>query len=111
MANGHKCYRCTPVDPATLVPDVAKLGTLESTATDNGEEIFFTSGYSAREIALKRARETNGHVYVNNVSRQIKRPDLTVPVAYAVATSPVFTLRPQDEHHKSMYRAYWPPLT
>jgi hypothetical protein len=98
------------VDPNTLVPDVTTLGTLESTATDSGDEIFFTSGYSAREIALKRARETNGQVYVNNVSRQIKRPDLTVPVAYAVATSPVFTVRPQDEYHKSVYRAYWPPL-
>jgi hypothetical protein len=94
-----------------VVLDAAKLDSLETTAADNGEQVFFTSGYSAREIAQKRARETNGHVYVNNVSRNIKRPDLTVPVSYAVAASPVFTLRAKDEWHNSVYRAYWPPLT
>ena len=107
---GHKCYRCSVVDPATYPVDLTKLDTLETTSTENGDEIFFTSGYSAREIAQKRARETNGRVYVNNLSRTIRRPDLTLPVAYAVARSPVFTLRGQDEWHDAVYRAYWPPL-
>jgi hypothetical protein len=72
--------------------------------------VFFVSGYSAREIAQKHAREIDGRVYVNNISREIRRPDLTVPVAYAVAKSPVYTLKKPDELHKTVYRAYWPPL-
>lgn len=111
MASAHKCYRCSLVDPNTTVLDAAKLDSLETTAADGGGEIFFTSGYSAREIAQKRAREMNGRVYVNNVSRNIRRPDLTVPVSYAVSTTPVFTVRAQDEFHNSPYRAYWPPLS
>jgi hypothetical protein len=111
MTRGHKCYRCSLVDPGTVSMDSAKLDTLEMTLTENGDEIFFASGYSAREIAQKRAKETNGRVYVNNVSRNLKRPDLTLPVAYAVARSAVFTLRGQDEWHNTVYRAYWPPLS
>jgi len=107
---GHKCYRCSLVDAAAHPVDVTKLDTTETTSTDGGDEIFFASGYSAREIAQKRAKETDSRVYVNNVSRNIRRPDLTMPVAYAVAKSPVFTLRGQDEWHSSVYRAYWPPL-
>ena len=108
----HKCYRCSLVDPATTpaAVDVTKLDTLATTLAENGDEIFFASGYSAREIAQKRAKETNGRVYVNNLSRNIRRPDLTMPVAYAVAKSPIFTLRGRDEWHDSVYRAYWPPL-
>ena len=107
----HRCYRCSPVEEqATGVADTTKLDSLEATAAEGGDEVFFVSGYSAREIAQKRARETNGNVYVNNLSRNIRRPDLSYPVAYAVAKSPVFTLRGRDEWHKSVYRAYWPPL-
>jgi hypothetical protein len=90
--------------------DAIKFDSLEATAADGGGEVFFVSGYSAREIAQKRARETNANVYVNNLSRNIRRPDLSYPVAYAVARSPVFTVRGRDEWHKSTYRAYWPPL-
>jgi hypothetical protein len=107
---GHKCYRCAPAEG--IEGDLlTKLDSMEATSSEGGDEIFFTSGYSAREIAQKRAKETNGRVYVNNVSRNLRRPDLTVPVAYAVAASPVFTLRAPDEWHGSVYRAYWPPLS
>jgi hypothetical protein len=108
--NGHKCHRCNLVDPKTSPVETSKLDTVDGTLTEDGDTIFFASGYSAREIALKRARETNASVYVNNLSRNIRRPDLTVPVAYAVARSPVFTLRAPDEWHGSVYKAYWPPL-
>jgi hypothetical protein len=107
----HTCYRCClePIDDPSTV--LGKVESLEGTRADDGGEVFFTSGYSAREIAQKRARETNALVYVNNVSRKIKRPDLSVPVAYAVATSPVYTLKRSDDLHAGVYRAYWPPLT
>lgn len=107
---GHKCYRCSLVDRGTDAGDLAQLDTITATLAEDGSEVFFTSGYSAREIAQKHARETNGRVYVNNVSRNIRRPDLSIPVAYAVAHSPVFTLRGRDQWHDSVYRAYWPPL-
>ena len=110
-ANGHKCYRCSPVEPGTGPVDLTMLDTITTTSAEGGGEVFFTSGYSAREIAQKRAKETNGRVYVNNVSRNIRRPDLSIPVAYAVACSPVFTLRARDQWHDSVHRAYWPPLS
>lgn len=111
MATSHRCYRCRPLQEDEYRGDADMLETLETTSSEAGDEVFFTSGYSAREIAQKRASETDGTVYVNNVSRKIRRPDLTVPVSYAVARSPVFTLRAPDELHRSVYRAYWPPLT
>ena len=111
MSQGHKCYRCAPVESDAFPLDPTHFDSLEMTATEEGDEIFFTSGYSAREIAQKRARETNGRVYINNVSRNIRRPDLTVPVAYAVARSAVYTVRGRDQWHDSVYRAYWPPLS
>jgi len=86
------------------------LDSIETTFSDSGDEVFFTSGYSAREIAQKHARTTGGQVYVNNISRTIKRPDLTVSVAYGVAKGPVYTLRSPDAAHDKVYRAYWPPL-
>ncbi len=106
----HTCYRCClePMENASAV--LERVESLAGTLSDDGGEVFFTSGYSAREIAQKRARETNAAVYVNNVSRKIKRPDLTVPVAYAVSTSPVYTLKGPDDLHAGVYRAYWPPL-
>jgi hypothetical protein len=89
---------------------IPALETLETTFSVNNDELFLTSGYSAREIAQKHARETGGTVYVNGVSRKIKRRDLTVPVAYAVSRSPVYTLRAPDGAHDRVYRAYWAPL-
>ena len=111
----HKCYRCRPHEvqgPFKQQGDESApaLESIETTFSDGGEEVFFTSGYSAREIAQKHARQTGGQVYVNNISRTIKRPDLTVSVAYGVAKSPVYTLRPPDPAHDKVYRAYWPPL-
>jgi len=111
----HACFRCAPHNvqgPFREQGDegAPELESIDTTFSDNGDEVFFASGYSAREIAQKHGRETGGAVYVNNVSRKIKRRDLTVAVAYAVAKSPVYTLRAPDQCHAGVYRAYWPPL-
>ena len=104
----HSCYRCAPQD--VPVPDAADLDSLATTAAEDGSAVFCASGYSAREIAQRHARETGGRVYVNSVSRNVRRRELTVPVAYAVATGPVYTVRGPDQWHATVYRAYWPPL-
>ena len=111
----HACYRCAPHDVQGPFRQQGHEGapaleSLETTLAESGEEVFFTAGYSAREIAQNRARETGGRVYVNNISRDIKRPSITAPVGYAVAKTPVYTLRGPDEWHDKVYRAYWPPL-
>ena len=80
------------------------------TSSEDGSKIFFASGYSAREIALKHAHETNAQVYVNNVSRTIRRRNLTVPVSYAVSKSPVYTVCDSDNWHDDIHRVYWRPL-
>ena len=104
----HKCHRCKLHDGP--LGEGVELDSIEATLADNGAEIFFTSGYSAREIAQKRARETGGQVYVNNVSRNVRRRYLSVPVSYGVASGAVYTLRGPDGWHRGVYRAYWPPL-
>ena len=104
----HKCYRCEPETDAAATQ--GPLGTIEATRCDSGEEIFFASGYSAREISQKHAREHGGHIYVNNVSRAIKRPELTVWVGYAVAKTPVYTTFGPDDAHTTVHRVYWRPL-
>ena len=111
----HSCYRCMPHESQGPFRQqghekAPALETIETTFSDKGDEVYFTSGYSAREIAQAHARETGGQIYVNNISRNIKRPNLTVPVAYAVSKSPVYTLKGTDEWHDKVYRAYWPPL-
>ena len=111
----HSCHRCVTHDVQDGfrqpgAEDAPELETLETTFADGGEEVFFASGYSAREIAQRHVREHGGQIYVNNISRKIKRRDLTVSVAYAVAKTAVYTLRGPDEHHTRVYRAYWPPL-
>ncbi len=111
----HTCYRCCPHDvqgPFRLLQtgEGPELESIETTFADSGEEVFFASGYSAREIAQKHAREAGGQVYINNISRKVKRRELNVSVAYAVAKSPVYTLRGPDEWHDKVYRAYWPTL-
>lgn len=114
-ARRHTCYRCIPHDtqgPFRQQGDenAPALESIETTLSETMEEVFYTSGYGAREIAQKHAREAGGQVYVNNVSRNIKRRDLNVPVSYAVSKSPVYTLRGPDELHDGVYRGYWPPL-
>ena len=111
----HTCHRCVVHDVQGPfrqqgAEDAPELESLETTFSDGGEEIFFTSGYSAREIAQRHAREHSGQIYVNNISKKIKRRDLIVPVAYAVAATPVYTLRAPDEWHPQVYRSYWPAL-
>lgn len=110
VAKRHSCYRCSVeiLDEASALRE--KVETLEGTLSENGDEVFFASGYGAREIAQKRARESNGRVYINNVSRNLKRRDLSVPVAYAVSGSAVYTVKAPDDWHQGIYRAYWPPL-
>ena len=87
------------------------LESIEATATDAGGEIFFCSGYSAREIAQKHQKDSGGTIYVNSVSRKIVRKDFQLatnaPVYYAVAESPVYTVIERDGQ---VVRAYWPPL-
>jgi hypothetical protein len=111
VASRHSCYRCSieSVDVSSTAREIIE--TIEGTFADNGDEVFFASGYGAREIAQKHARESSAQVYVNNVSQKIKRRDLSVPVGYAVSKSPVYTLKGPDNWHKSIYRAYWPPLS
>lgn len=110
----HTCFRCAPHHPDVTLPGPVEggpqLDTIESTFAEGGEAIFYASGYSAREIAQKHAREIDGEIYVNSISKRIRQPDLTVPVFYAVARSPVYTVRPPDALHAAVYRAYWPPL-
>jgi len=111
----HRCYRCSVHDAQGPfrhqgVDEAPEVESLETTCAEGGEQVFFASGYSAREIAQRHAKEHGGQVYVNNISRKIKRRDLSVPVAYAVAKTPVYTLRAPDTLHEKVYRAYWPPL-
>ena len=84
---GHKCYRCSLVDRGTDAGDLAQLDTITATLAEDGSEVFFTSGYSAREIAQKHARETNGRVYVNNVSRNIRTCRSPSPTRWRTARS------------------------
>jgi len=115
LSKKHNCYRCAPHDVQGPFrqeghEDAPALESIETTFSEVVGEIFFTSGYGAREIAQKHAREAGGQVYVNNISRKIKRRDLNISVYYAVAKSAVYTLRGTDEWHEGVYRAYWPPL-
>lgn len=87
-----------------------ELESLDTTFAEDGEEIFFTTGYSAREIAQRHAREKGGQIYVNNISRGLKRRDLTAPISYAVSKAPEYALRGPDQWHGRAYHAYWPSL-
>jgi len=104
----HRCHKCRP--HGEPIGEGVELDSIDSTFAEGGGEVFFTAGYSAREIAQKRARESGGQVYVNNVSRNVRRRDLSVPVAYAVANGAVYTVRGADAAHGEPYRSYWPPL-
>ena len=87
------------------------LESYETTFADTGGEIFFTSGYGAREIAQKHQSESGGEIYVNSVSRKIVRKDFKLatnaPIYYGVAKSPVYTLLRRDD---KVVRAYWPTI-
>lgn len=86
------------------------LESIETTCSENGE-IFYYSGYSAREMAKRHQQESGGAIYVNSVSRKIIRKDFNLatnaPVYFAVAKTPVYTL---IRKNGSVVRAYWPPL-
>jgi hypothetical protein len=88
-----------------------ELESIETTYADDGEEIFFTSGYSAREIAQRHHAEHGGTIWVNSVSRKIIRKDYqfatNAPVYFAIHNSPVYTLLERDG---KVVRAYWPAL-
>ncbi len=85
--------------------------TIETTFSDGEDEIFFCSGYSAREIAQRHHRDSGGTIYVNSVSRKILRKDFNLatnaPVYYGVSASPVYTLIRKEG---KVVRAYWPAL-
>ena len=86
-----------------------ELQSIDTTFCDSGSEIFFCSGYSAREVAQLHQKDTGETIYVNSVSRKIVRRDFKLatnaPVYYAVADSPVYTLISKDG---KVVRAYWP---
>lgn len=118
ISQRHTCYRCVPHEIQSPFrqqghEDAPALESIDTTYSEERDEIFFASGYSSREIAQKHAQESGGQVYVNNISRNIKRRELSntlAPVFYAVAKSPIYTLRLPDSLHDRVYRAYWPPL-
>ena len=55
------------------VDGAPELESLDTTFAEDGQEIFFATGYSAREIAQRHAREKGGQIYVNNISRKLRR--------------------------------------
>jgi len=111
----HKCYRCRPHDGTGPFRQTdgegPELESVETTFSEAEGEVTFTAGYSAREIAQNRARQTGGQVYVNEVSPNIRRRGASGSVEYAVATSAVYTLCAPDACHDHVYRAYWRPLS
>lgn len=88
-----------------------ELESITTTFSDDGKEVFFCSGYSAREIATRHLKDSGGKIYVNAVSRKIIRGDFAnasnAPVYYGVSAAPVYTLIRQDG---KVVRAYWPEL-
>lgn len=108
---GHSCYRCELLGEAECEGlDESILDTIEATYSASGGEVFFMAGYSAREIARRRALECDGRVFVNNVSTNVRRPGEDTPAEFAVSRDEVHTLRPADECHPTAYRAFWRPL-
>jgi hypothetical protein len=98
-------------DPGQAEGDGPELESVDTTYADDGNEIFFVSGYSAREISQRRHQENGGTIWVNSVSRKIVRHDYqyatNAPVYYAVHPSPIYTLIRRDG---KVLRAYWPAL-
>ena len=87
-----------------------ELESLETTFVETGGEVFFFQGYSARQMAERHQRESDGTIFINSVSRKIVGQHLgtNAPVYYAVADGPVYTLiRKEGE----VVRAYWPTLS
>ena len=62
-------------DPGQAEGDGPELESMDTTYADDGNEIFFVSGYSAREISQRRHQEQGGTIWVNSVSRKIVRHD------------------------------------
>jgi hypothetical protein len=105
-------YRVEPHEmPGAPADDRPELESITTTFTDDGGVIFYASGYSAREVALRHQRDAGGRIYINSVSRKIVRSDFetatNAPVYYAVAASAVYTLIRRDG---MVLRAYWPEL-
>jgi hypothetical protein len=105
-----KCVSIEDDDPYLQQPESQRppLESLEATFSDGGDEIMYYTGYSALQIAARRAQEIGGHIYTNNISPQITRRDLNRPVDYAVSKTPVYTLMPPDEESDRIFRCYWP---
>jgi hypothetical protein len=109
-------YRVEPHDTQGPYSDTAggegpELESIATTFADGGGEIFFASGYSAREVASRHLRDSGGKIYVNSVSRKIVRSDFAnasnAPVYYGVSATPVYTLIRREG---KVVRAYWPEL-
>jgi len=105
-------YRIEPHGTqGALADNLPELESITTTFADDGSVIFFASGYSAREVAVRHHRDAGGRIYINSVSRKIVRQDFdtatNAPVYYAVAPSAVYTLIRRDG---KILRAYWPEL-
>lgn len=104
-------YRLEPHEMQGAPMELPDLESITTTFADGGDAIFYASGYSAREVALRHQRDTGGHIYINSVSKKIVRSDFdtatNAPVYYAVAASAVYTLIRRDGQ---LLRAYWPEL-
>ena len=88
-----------------------ELCSIDTTYSDTGDDIYFCSGYGAREIAQSHQQNWGGDIYVNTVSRSIIRTDLQqtagTPVQYGVAKAEIYTVMRVDDR---LVRAYWPIL-
>ncbi len=68
-------YRLEPHNPESSPgggSPVPSLESIEATFSDGGGEIFFVSGYSAREISQRHHNEHGGTIWVNSISRKVR---------------------------------------
>jgi len=113
MAGIHADNKCVSIeddDPYLQQAESERppLESIEATFSDGADEVTYYTGYSALQIATKRAEEIGGRIYANNISPEIRRKDLNRPINYAVSKTPVYTLMPPDEECDRVFRCYWP---
>ena len=110
LETDHECVFIEDDDPYFEQPDSERppLESLDATFSDRGDEVGYYTGYSALQIAERRAREIGGNIYTNNISPQIRREGINRPVNYAVSKTPVYTLMTSDDEPERVFRCYWP---
>jgi hypothetical protein len=109
LSSDKKCVAIADDDPFFRQSEQQRppLGSIEATFSEGGDEVLFYTGYSALQIATRRAQEVGGHVYTNDISSRIKRENMNRPVSYAVSKTPVYTLMPPDDGSDRVLRCYW----